>query len=152
MKIRVLIVDDHALLRSGIRLLIGGQPDMVVVGEAADGAEAADRARQTTPDIVLMDLAMSGQGGIAAIPGVRKAYPPAKIVVLTMHDEAAYLRAALSAGAAGYVVKTAADTELLTAIRAVAGEGVFSICRLTLSPPLPLPAANRPLPMRPWHS
>ena len=122
MKIRVLIVDDHALLRSGIRLLIGGQPDMVVVGEAADGAEAADRARQTTPDIVLMDLAMSGQEQASRpFPASGKAYPPAKIVVLTMHDEAAYLRAALSAGAAGYVVKTAADTELLTAIRAVAG-------------------------------
>jgi two-component system response regulator NreC len=116
----VLIADDHHILRAGLSLLINGQTDMVVVGEASDGAQAIACAKETAPDVVIMDLAMASLGGIEAIPGVRQAHPPARVLVLTMHDEVAYLRAALAAGAAGYVVKTAADSELLVAIRAVA--------------------------------
>lgn len=119
MKIRIVIVDDHTVLRSGLRMLINSQPDMEVAGEATDGAEAVKKVRQIQPDVVLLDLTMPGQGGLPVLAGLRKACSDARVLVLTMHDDPAYVRSALAAGAAGYVVKTAADTELLTAIRAV---------------------------------
>lgn len=117
--IRVLIADDHAVLRAGLRMLIGAQPDMAVVGEAADGAEAVQKALETRPDIALMDITMPGSGGIKAIERIRQECPKTRVLVLTMHDVPAYLRSALAAGASGYVVKSAADSELLSAIRAV---------------------------------
>jgi two-component system response regulator NreC len=120
-KTRILVVDDHAILRAGLSALINGQPDLVVVGEAADGAGAVLEAKKTAPDVVLLDLTMAGQGGLETIPRLRQACPAARVLVLTMHDEVAYLRSALACGAAGYLVKTAADTELLTALRTVAG-------------------------------
>jgi two-component system response regulator NreC len=129
MKLRVLITDDHAILRAGLRLLIDAQPDMEVIGEAADGAEAVTLAKGTGPDIVLMDLAMGKHPGIPAIPKVRDVCPKAKVVVLTMLADPVSLRAALAAGAAGYVAKGAAHTELLHAIRAVARGGTF--CHLS---------------------
>jgi DNA-binding NarL/FixJ family response regulator len=115
----VLVADDHAVLRSGLRMLIGAQADMEVVGEAADGEEAIQQAQKLRPDVVLMDLTMPGAGGIQAIERVRKAAPETRVLVLTMHDVPAYLRSALGAGASGYVVKRAADSELLSAIRGV---------------------------------
>ena len=118
-RIRVLIVDDHAVLRAGLRMLMGGQPDMEVVGEAADGEEAVRQIPDTRPDVVLMDITMPGIGGIKAIEKIRRARPETRILVLTMHDVPAYLRSVLAAGASGYVVKRAADTELLSAIRGV---------------------------------
>lgn len=119
MKIRVVIADDHTVLRSGLRMLINSQPDMEVVGEAMGGAEAVKKVRQLQPDVVLLDLTMPEQGGLPVLPSLRKACSDARVLVLTMHDDPAYVRSALAAGAVGYVVKTAADTELLTAIRAV---------------------------------
>jgi len=118
-RIRVLIVDDHAVLRAGLRMLIGGQPDMEVVGEAADGEDAVQRAPELRPDVVLMDITMPGIGGIRAIEQIRRVCPESRVLVLTMHDVPAYLRSVLAAGASGYVVKRAADSELISAIRGV---------------------------------
>jgi two-component system response regulator NreC len=100
-------------------MLIDAQPDMDVVGEAADGDEAARKTRELRPDVTLLDVTMPGSGGIAAIQRIRGESPATRVLVLTMHDVPAYLRSALAAGASGYVVKRAADADLLSAIRAV---------------------------------
>jgi two-component system, NarL family, response regulator NreC len=118
-RIRVLVADDHAVLRAGLRMLIRAQADMDVVAEAADGEEAVRKAAEARPDVILMDLSMPGAGGIRAIERLRQECPASRVLVLTMHDVPAYLRAALAAGASGYVVKSAADSELLSAIRGV---------------------------------
>ncbi len=118
-KIRVLVVDDHAVLRSGLRMLINAQADMEVVGEAPATVEALETTRQLQPDIVTLDLSLPGGGGLKFLEQARAEGLKARTVVLTMHDDPAYFRSAISAGALGYVVKTAADNELLTAIRAV---------------------------------
>jgi two-component system response regulator NreC len=118
-KIRVLIADDHAVLRAGLRLLINTQPDMTVVAEAGDGVEAIRRANESKPDVVVMDITMPPTGGIQAIETIRQLLPQTQILVLTMHDDTAYLRSALAAGASGYVVKKSADSELISAINAV---------------------------------
>ena len=118
-KIRVLIADDHAVLRAGLRLLINGQPDMEVVGEAGDGAEALRQTRALCPDVLTLDLSMPGGSVIPVIERLKQECPQTRVLVLTMHDDAAYLRTVLAAGGSGYVVKKAADAELLTAIRTV---------------------------------
>ena len=117
--IRVVIADDHAVLRAGLRMLLEAQGDIEVVGEAGDGAEAARQAKALRPDVVLLDLSMPGLRSGEAIRGVIKASPDTRVLILTMHDDPAYLAAAVAAGASGYVVKKVADSELLTAIRAV---------------------------------
>ncbi|MGH7264634.1 MAG: response regulator transcription factor [Candidatus Rokuibacteriota bacterium] len=117
--IRILVADDHAVLRAGLRMLIGAQADMEVVGEAADGDAAVAAAVDAQPDVALIDITMPGGGGVRAIERIRDACPGTRVLVLTMHDLPAYLRLALAAGAAGYVVKRAADADLLSAIRAV---------------------------------
>lgn len=118
-KIRVLIVDDHAIVRTGLRLLISGQEDMIVIGEAGSTQEGIEAAERLTPDVALFDLSLPGEGGIEAMRWLRRTRPRVRTVALTMHDDPAYLRSVLSAGGSGYVVKRAADTELLAAIRAV---------------------------------
>jgi two-component system response regulator NreC len=118
-KIRILIADDHAVLRAGLRMLINTQPDMMVVAEAGDGLQAVQQANDTRPDVVVMDITMPESGGIPAIEQISQALPQIHILVLTMHDDAAYLRSALAAGASGYVVKKSADSELISAIHAV---------------------------------
>lgn len=124
-KIRVLIADDHAVLRAGLRMLLDAQSDMQVVGEAADGAEAVNRAAELVPDVVLLDLSMPGPPGTAIIERLVRLTPSPRVLVLTMHDDPAYLGAALHARASGYVVKKAADVELLSAIRVVHRGGTF---------------------------
>jgi two-component system, NarL family, response regulator NreC len=119
MRIRVLIADDHAVLRAGLRMLLGAHRDLDVVGEAADGLEVSRQARELQPDVVLLDLSMPGPRSGSVIRSVLRACPKTRVLILTMHDDAAYLRSALAAGAAGYLVKRAADSELLSAIRAV---------------------------------
>jgi two-component system response regulator NreC len=119
MTTRILLADDHAVLRSGLRLLIDSQPDFTVVGEAGDGAEALVKARELKPDLIVLDLNMPGLDGLGALPLLRKENPETRVLILTMHDEGNYLQEALRAGAAGYVLKRAADAELLMAIRAV---------------------------------
>ncbi|WP_342349353.1 response regulator transcription factor [uncultured Nitrospira sp.] len=125
MKTRILIVDDHAVLRSGLRLLINGQPDMEVIAEAGDAASALKAGVDHQPDIVLMDLAMNGHMHIDTIGEFRKCCPLGRVLVLTMHTESGYVQGAMAAGAFGYVVKNSADTELLTAIRTVAQGKTF---------------------------
>ena len=125
MSIRVFIADDHGILRGGLRALISTQPDMEVVGEAANGPDAATGIEDTNPDVVLMDISMPNGGGLAAITAVKQVRPRSRILVLTVHDELGYIRAAVDAGAVGYVVKNAVDTELLAAIRAVAQGRTF---------------------------
>jgi len=117
--IKVLIADDHSVLRAGLRMLLAAQSDIEVVGEASDGVEVSRRARELRPDVVLLDLSMPGPHSGDVIRQVLRACPRTRVLVLTMHDDAAYLRAALAAGAAGYLVKRAADSELMSAIRAV---------------------------------
>src|SRR5437667_4037012 len=124
-KIRVLIVDDHAILRAGLRLLINNQPDMEVVGEAADGPEALRQAGEANPDVLTLDLTMPGGGGLKTLEGLRQACPQTRVLVLTMHEDASYLRAALAEGALGYVAKSAVDGDLLAAIRSVAQGRTF---------------------------
>ncbi len=118
-RIRVLIADDHAVLRAGLKLLINAQADMKAVGEAADGPEAIRRAQAAAPDVVLLDLSMPGARPSRTIAELVRLAPSPRVLVLTMHDDAASMQAALLAGASGYIVKKAADVELLTAIRAV---------------------------------
>lgn len=122
---RILIVDDHAMLRSGIKLLIGSQTDLEVVGEAGTLQDAIQLAPKVEPDVITLDLSMPGGAGVAGVQRLRDAAPGAKILVLTMHDDPAYVRSAMAMGASGYVVKSAADTELISAIRAVARGRVF---------------------------
>ncbi|MGD0484978.1 MAG: response regulator transcription factor [Gemmatimonadales bacterium] len=136
----VLIADDHAVLRAGLRLLLEAQPDMVVVGEAGDGSEVSRKARELRPDVVLMDLSMPGPPSGEAIRQVLRACPTTRVLVLTMHDDAAYATAALAAGAAGYVVKKVADTELLLAIRAVhSGRSFLDLTNTSGPPPHAVP-------------
>lgn len=123
--IRIAIADDHAVLRSGLRLLLGAQPDMRVVAEAGTGWEILEVARQHRPDVVLLDLAMPGPGSLRVIEELAKLAPGVKVLVLTMYDDANYLRQAFRCGARGYVVKRAADTELIAAIRAVCRGDVY---------------------------
>lgn len=133
--IRILIADDHAVLRAGLRALLDAQPEFEVVGEAADGVEVSRKVGELQPDVVLMDLSMPGPPSGTVIRQVRRACPKARVLVLTMHDDEAYLTSALSAGAAGYVVKKVADTELVSAIRAVHGGRRFVDITQTISPP-----------------
>jgi two-component system response regulator NreC len=128
MGVRVLIVDDHTMLRTGLRMLLSSQPDITVVGEAADGMTAVELARKTAPDVVTLDLAMPEVGGLTTLERMRKECPNVRALVLTMHDDAAYLKAVVAAGGAGYVTKTADESEVLAAVRAISqGRTYFSL-------------------------
>lgn len=130
MTIGVLIADDHAVLRAGLRALIDAQRDMRVIGEATDGKEAVAKTVAMKPDVLLLDLSMPEHSGLHAISLARQQSPGARVLVLSMHEDLACLRAAFDSGAAGYVTKKAADGELLTAIRAVAN-GKKYLCSLS---------------------
>jgi DNA-binding NarL/FixJ family response regulator len=123
--IRVLVVDDHAVVRSGLHLLLDAEEDIKVVGEAGTARDAVFEARSSQPDVILMDVVMPGESGIDAIPRVLHEAPAAKVLILSMQDEPSYVRQAFAAGAAGYVLKEAADAELVAAVREVAGGGQY---------------------------
>ncbi len=121
---RVLICDDHAVVRAGLRLILETQPDYVIVGEAGDGPDAVAQAGQTHPDVVILDLSLPGLSGLAAIPALHQAAPDVKVLVLTVHEDEAYFFAALQAGAAGYMLKGGSANELVAALDLVAQGGV----------------------------
>jgi DNA-binding NarL/FixJ family response regulator len=119
-KIRVLLVDDHAVVRLGLSALLATDPGMEIVGETSDGAAAIELAVKLEPDVVVMDVVMTGMGGAEATRELARRMPNVRVIVLTMHDEEDYLIPLLEAGAAGYIVKEAASSDLLIAIRTVA--------------------------------
>ena len=125
MSIRVLIVDDHAVVRSGLRRVLEAEDDIEVVGEAGDMRGAVFESRAQKPDVILMDVVMPGPTGIEATPAVLKEAPKAKVLVLSMQDDPHYVREAFSAGASGYVLKEAADAEVVDAVREVHGGGRY---------------------------
>jgi DNA-binding NarL/FixJ family response regulator len=123
-KIRVLIADDHAILREGLRALLKTADDIDVAGEAADGQEALAQAARLRPDIVLMDVSMPGLGGLEATLQLRRQYPDVKVLVLTQYEDREYLRRFLAAGVSGYLLKKTAGADLVSAIRAAARGGL----------------------------
>ncbi len=125
MAIRVVVVDDHAVVRSGIKLLLDAHEGIDVVGEAGNAKDAIFRVREQTPDVILLDLVMPGEGGIEVLPKLLKEAPDAKVLVLSMQDDPSYVREAFAAGATGYVLKEAADAEVVTAIREIANGGSY---------------------------
>ena len=123
--LRILVADDHATVRHGLKLLIDSQPDMGVVGEAADGDGVLKQAEALKPDIIVMDISMPGMNGLVATRMLKRAQPQVSIVALTRHDDDTYLDELLRAGASGYVLKQSAPIEFLQAIRAIAAGGIY---------------------------
>lgn len=119
MPIRILIADDHGVLRAGLRTLLNAEPDMTVVGEAADGYDAVRLAEELCPDVVLLDISMPGPGGIEVTRRLRQRLPQTRVLILTVHEDESMLREALRVGAAGYITKRAVESELINAIHAV---------------------------------
>ncbi len=116
--ISVIIADDHTILRAGLRMLLRAQSDIKVAGEAADGEQALEQVRSKKPDVLLIDISMPGISGIEAAAELKRRHSLTRVIILTMHAEPAYLESALAAGAAGYVLKRALDSDLVSAIRA----------------------------------
>jgi two-component system, NarL family, response regulator NreC len=123
--IRVLIVDDHAVVRSGLRLLLDAEDDIDPVGEAGSARDAVFQARTLKPDVILLDVVMPDQTGLDVLPQLKHENPDTKVLVLSMQDEPRYVREAFAAGASGYVLKEAADTEVVAGLREVAGGGRY---------------------------
>lgn len=122
--LRVLIADDHAVVRAGIRLLLDSQEGIEVIGEAKDGAEAVAKTRELAPDVVLMDVAMAGLSGLEATREIRRTNPDTRVLMLTMHDDEEYFFQAVSLGASGYILKEATPEEVVSALRIVYRGGV----------------------------
>ena len=143
--IRIVLVDDHAMVREGLRLLLRTVPDIAVVGEAADGAAAVDLAQRVTPDIVVLDLDMPGGDGLAALREFGRTMPSVRVLILTVHPEHERLLPLLEAGARGYLTKEAASRDLLEAIRVVAAGEVYvrpAAARLLATALIPKAAAE----------
>ena len=124
-KLRIFLADDHAVVREGLKALVNAQPDMEVIGEAADGWTAWEQAKECQPDIVVMDLSMPQLNGAQATERLKQACPQVKVLALTVHEDKGYVHQLLQAGASGYVLKLAATEELIHAIRVVAAGGVY---------------------------
>jgi DNA-binding NarL/FixJ family response regulator len=125
--IRVLVVDDHAVVREGIRHILEGEPGFVVVAEAGNGVDALALAAAHHPDVVVLDVTMPGESGLRIAPRIREAAPDARVLIMSMHDNAEYVREGVRAGASGYLLKDSAAAELRLAVRAVhAGGSYFS--------------------------
>lgn len=122
-KLRLLLADDHEIVRQGVKVMVDAQPDMKVIGETSNGREALRLARELQPDIVVMDISMPDLNGIKATEKLKQSCPELKIIALTRHTDLGFLQKILSAGASGYVLKQSASVELLSAIRAVAAGG-----------------------------
>ena len=124
-RLRVLLAEDHAIVREGLRALLDAQPDIEVVGEAADGREALDAAKALGPDVVVMDISMPGLNGARATEEIRRDCPGTRVLALTAHEDKGYLRQLVQAGASGYLLKRAASQDLIHALRAVAAGGTY---------------------------
>jgi two-component system response regulator NreC len=124
-KIRILLADDHQLMRSGLRLLIEQQPDLTVVGEAGDGREVVSLAKSVKPDVVVMDIGMPNLNGIEATHQIIQSHPEIAVVILSMHSDESYVLRVLKAGAKGYLLKDSAEADLIKAVHAVAGGKSF---------------------------
>jgi len=129
--IRVLVVDDHAILRDGIRSLLESQEDIIVVGEASDGSEAIELVGTLQPNIVLMDISMPKMNGLEATRSIKDCFPEVKVLILTQHDNREYIAPALGAGASGYVLKRSGRREMLNAIRQVHEQGAYLTGNIT---------------------
>ena len=125
MSVRVLIVDDHAVVRAGLRLLLNAEDGIEPVGEAGNARDAIFEARSLEPDVILLDIVMPDQCGLEAVPQLLHEHPEVKVLVLSMQDDAQYVREAFAVGASGYVLKEAADSEVVAAIRVVADGGRY---------------------------
>jgi two-component system response regulator NreC len=123
--IKIVLVDDHAVVRAGLHLLLDAQEDMEVIGEAGNSKDAIFRARALKPDVILLDVVMPGESGIEVLPTLLKESPETKVLVLSMQDDPSYVREAFAAGASGYVLKEAADEEVVSAVREIAGGGHY---------------------------
>jgi len=123
--IRAVVVDDHAVVRSGIKLLLDREEDIEVVGEAGNAKDAIFRTRALRPDVILLDVVMPGESGIDVLPSLLKESPETKVLVLSMQDDPSYVREAFAAGASGYVLKEAADEEVVAAVREIANGGRY---------------------------
>lgn len=124
-RVRILLADDHTIVRDGLRVLLERQPDFEVVGEASNGREAVEVSQRQSPDVVLMDVAMPIMNGIEAAARVTAAQPKAAVIILSMHSDESYILRSLKAGARGYLLKDSAESDLIQAVRAVAGGKAF---------------------------
>ncbi len=150
MSIRILIADDHNIIRAGLRTILSAQPDFEIVGEAADGNEALRLANELRPDVVLTDISMPGPvgGGIAVTRHLKETLPAIRVLVLTVHEDESLLREAIHAGAVGYIVKRAAETELISAIQAACRGDLYVHPSMTrvLFKDLATPPDSKPMP------
>jgi two-component system response regulator NreC len=147
MAFRILIADDHGVLRAGLRALLSVEPDLEVVGEAADGREALRLAHELNPDLVLLDLVMAGLGGIEVTRQLKKLLPDTRVLILTVYEDATLASEALQAGAAGYLIKRAVESELINAIHAVCRGDLYlhpALIRALLKNVSPAPAPPVP--------
>ncbi len=119
MSIHILLADDHTILRAGLRMMLNAQSDFEVIGEAQDGRQAIQEAQRLQPDVILMDITMPDMNGIEATRQIKKLLPETKVLILTMHEHDEYVFQALRAGASGYMLKEAADTDLISALRVI---------------------------------
>lgn len=124
-KIRILLADDHAIMREGLRLILEAQPDFQVIAEATNGEEVVEKARALAPDVILMDLTMPKRNGIEATRLIHQEHPAIQVLALTVHDNYDYLYQTLEAGASGYILKGATSEELALAVKAVHGGGIY---------------------------
>jgi len=146
MPIKILLADDHGILRAGLRNLLNADPEILVVGEAADGHRALQMAEELQPDLILMDVSMPGMGGIEALQNLSERMPATRVLILTVHEDEGLLREAIRAGASGYVVKRAAESELINAINTVMNGDIYihpAMTRALLKDLVPAPASKR---------
>lgn len=145
MPIRILIADDHGVLRAGLRALLSAESDLEVVGEASSGDEAMDLAEKLNPDVLLLDLSMPGPNGIEVTRQLQETLPQVRTLILTGHEDDTLLREAIQAGASGYILKKAVETELIDAIRAVACGGLYVHPTMTRALLTEEPSVDTPL-------
>lgn len=147
MSIRIVIADDHGVLRAGLRALLSAEPDIEVAADVGDGYRLLDVAKQVRPDIVLLDISMPGPGGVELIRQLRRSQPDLRVLILTVHEDEGLLQEAIAAGAAGYVIKRAVESELINAIHAVHRGDIYihpAMTRALLRDVLPPREAKEP--------